>query len=140
MNKLNSATLYEVLTDANIVKPTSQTCFENLFSSYKPDWKSISVLPRRETLDTDLRMFQYKLLNNVLYLNNMLFRFNKVDSPLSSYCNEEEEETPLNSFHSCLKTKQLWNKLISQNSKISYTPLHRVPFYEYLIITNTQNE
>ena len=29
---------------------------------------------------------------------------------LCSYCNEEEE-TPLNLFHSCLKTKQLWNKL-----------------------------
>ena len=55
-------------------------------------------------------MFQYKLLNNVLYLNKMLFRFKKVDSPLFSYCNEEEE-TPLHLFHSCLKTKQLQNKL-----------------------------
>ena len=83
--------------------------FENLFSNFKPDWKSIYLLPRRVTLDTNLRMFQYKLLNNVLYLNNMLFRFKKVDSPLCSYCNEEEE-TPLHLFHSCLKTKQLWNK------------------------------
>ena len=40
----------------------------------------------------------------------MLFTFQKVDSPLFSYCNEEEE-TPLHLFHSCLKTKQLWNKL-----------------------------
>ena len=58
-------------------------------------------------------MFQYKLLNNVLYLNNMLSRFKKVDSPLCSYCNEEEQKknsAPL-SFYSCLKTKQLWNKL-----------------------------
>ena len=110
LNKLNSATLYEILIDANNVKPTSQTYFENLFSNFKPDWKSIYLLPRRVTLDTNLRMFQYKLLNNVLYLNNMLFRFKKVDSPLCSYCNEEEE-TPLHLFHSCLKTKQLWNKL-----------------------------
>ena len=40
----------------------------------------------------------------------MLFRFKKVDSPLSSYCNEKEE-TLLHLFHCCLKTKQLWNKL-----------------------------
>ena len=40
----------------------------------------------------------------------MLFRFKKVDSPLCSYCNEEEE-TPQHLFHSCLKTNQLWNKL-----------------------------
>ena len=39
----------------------------------------------------------------------MLFRFKKVN-PLCSYCNEEEE-TLLHLFHSCLKTKQLWNKL-----------------------------
>ena len=66
LNKLNSATLYEILIDANNIKPTSQTYFENLFSNFKPDWKSIYLLPRRVTLDTNLRMFQYKLLNNVL--------------------------------------------------------------------------
>ena len=106
LNKLNSATLYEILIDANNIKPTSQTYFENLFSNFKPDWKSIYLLPRRVTLDTNLRMFQYKLLNNVLYLNNMLFRFKKFYSPLCSYCNEEEE-SPLHLFYSGLKTKEL---------------------------------
>ena len=110
LNKLNSATLYEILIEGNKIKPTSQTYFENLFLNFNLDWKSIYLLPRRVTLDTNLRMFQYKLLNNVLYLNKMLFRFRKVDSPLCSYCNEEEE-TPLHLFHSCLKTKQLWSKL-----------------------------
>ena len=110
LNKLSSATLYEILIDANKIKPTSQTYFQNLFPNFRPDLKSIYLIPRRVTLDTNLRIFQYKLLNNVLYLNNMLFRFRKVDSPLCLYCNEEEE-TPLHLFHSCLKTKQLWNKL-----------------------------
>ena len=122
MNKLNSATLYEILTDANNIKPTSQTYFENLFSNFKPDRKSICLLPRRVTLDTNLRMFQYKLLNNALYLNNMLFRFKKVDSPLCSYCNEEEQ-TPLHLFHSCLKTKQLWNRLRQYFSQFINIPL-----------------
>ena len=116
LNKLNSATLYEIFIDANNVKPTSQTYFDNLFSNFKPDWKSIYLLPRRVTLDTNLRMFQYKLLNNVLYLNNILFRFKKVDSPLCSYCNEGEK-TPLHLFHSCLKTKQVLNKLRQYFSK-----------------------
>ena len=110
LNKLNSATLYEIIIDANNVKPTSQTYFENLFSNFKPGWKSIYLLPRLVTLDTNPRMFQYKLLSNVFYLNNTLFRFKNVDSPLCSYCNVEEE-TLLQLFHSCLKTKQLWNKL-----------------------------
>ena len=138
LNKLNSATLYEILIDANNIKPTSQTYFENLFSNFKPDWKSIYLLPRRVTLDTNLRMFQYKLLNNVLYLNNMLFRFKKVDSPLCSYCNEEEE-TPLQLFHSCLKTKQLWNKLRQYFSQFRNIP-HSTPQSSLLgIFDNSQH-
>ena len=82
---------------------------------------SIYLLPRCVTLDTNLRMFQYKLLN-ILYLNNMHFRFKKVDSPLCSYCNEEEE-TPLHLFHSCLKTKQLWNRLRQYFSQFINIPL-----------------
>ena len=53
----------------------------------------------------------------------MLFRFKKVDSLLCSYRNEEEE-TLLNLFQSCLKTKQLWNKLsqyLSQFINISHS-------------------
>ena len=66
LNQLNSASLYEILIDANKIKPISETYFENLFPNFKPDWKSIYLLPRRVTLDTNLRMFQYKLLNSFI--------------------------------------------------------------------------
>ena len=83
-------------------------------------------------------MFQYKLLNNVLYLNNRLFRFKKVDSPLCSYCNEEEE-TPLPLFHSCLKSKQLWNKLRQYFSQFINIP-HPTPQSSILgIFDNNQH-
>ena len=52
-------------------------------------------------------------------------RIKKVDSPLFSYCNEEEE-TPLNLFHFCLKTKQLWNKLKQYFSQFINIP-HSTP-------------
>ena len=125
MNKLNSTILYEIFIEANKIKPTSQTYLENLFSNFNLDWKSIYLLPRRVTSDTNLRMFQYKLSSNVLYLNKMLFRFKKVDPPLFTYCNEEEE-TPLHLFHSCLKTKQLWNKLRQYFSQFINIP-HSTP-------------
>ena len=38
-----------------------------------------------------LRSFQYKILNNTLYLNECLFKFNIVDSPLCSLCKQENE-------------------------------------------------
>ena len=57
LNKLKSGTLYEILIEANKIKPTSQTYFENLFSNFKPDWKSIYLLPRRVALDTTPECF-----------------------------------------------------------------------------------
>ena len=55
----------------------------------------------------------------------MLFRFKKVDSSLCSYCNKEQE-TLLHLFHSCLKTKQLWNKPREYFSKFINIP-HSTP-------------
>ena len=60
----------------------------------------------------------------------MLHRFKKVDSPLCSYCNEEEE-TLLHLFHSCLKTKQLWNKLRQYFSQFINIP-HSTPLSSIL--------
>ena len=138
LNKLNSATLSEILIDANRIKPTSQTYFENLFLSFKPDCKSIYLLSRHVTMDTNFRIFQYKLLNNVLYLNNMLFSFKKIDSSLRSYC-EEEEETPLNLFYSCLKTKQLWKKLRQYFPQFINIPHSTPQSYIIGIFENNQN-
>ena len=48
LNKLNSAILYEILIDANKIKPTSQTYFEFFFPNFKPDCKaSIYYLDER---------------------------------------------------------------------------------------------
>ena len=61
-------------------------------------------------MDTNLRIFQYKILNNVLYLNEKLVRFKKVSCPLFSFC-QSENETPIHLFHGCIKTNLLWYKL-----------------------------
>ena len=67
-------------------------------------------MPRRVTIDTNLRIFQYKILNNALYLNEKLFKFKIVSSPLCSFCNSENE-TPINIFYSCNQTESPWSKL-----------------------------
>ena len=93
-------------------KPTSQVYFENIFNNFNFDWNKIYILPRLVTLDSVLRSFQYKVLHNVLYLNQKLFLFRNVFSPLCSFCNREEE-TILHNFYSCIFTKALWNDLKS---------------------------
>ena len=68
------------------------------------------TMPLRMTIDTNLRMFQYKILKKVLYLNEKLFEFKIVSSPLCSFCNAKNK-TPIHLFYSCNQTKSLWPKL-----------------------------
>lgn len=50
------------------------------------------------TVDTKLRVFQYKILDNILFNNNMLVKLRKVEPPLCSLC-EAKDETYIHLFH-----------------------------------------
>ena len=58
-----------------MIKTTCQSYHEKNFDDYDFNWKLIYRIPRIATLETKIRIFQYKLLNNVLYLNKKLFQF-----------------------------------------------------------------
>ena len=80
------------------------------------NWKKIYILLRKVFGDTNLYIFQFKILNNILCLNKLLFKFKKVP-PLCSFCNSADE-MPLHTFYICNMTKRLWSKLqyfVSQN-------------------------
>ena len=55
-------------------------------------------------------MFQYKILNNILYLNKQLFIFNKKDTKLCSYC-KLQDETIYHIFVECKFAIKLWSDL-----------------------------
>ena len=107
---IKSKELYCLQIPLNNSKTRSQLNFEDLFQNKDIDWKHVYLLPRRVTVDTNLRIFQYKILNNVLYLNEKLFRFKKISCPLCSFC-QSENETLIHLFHGCIKTNLLWYKL-----------------------------
>ena len=121
LNKLNSKELYKVQLLANSLKPTSQSYFENVFAGYVFERDKIYILPRKVTTDFRIRILQYKILHNVLYLNKKLFEFNKINSPECSFC-KCEEETTIHLFHICKKAQALWTQLLFH---ILY---HKVPF------------
>ena len=66
LNKLTRKELYLILVEVNTVKPTAQDYFENLFETSKFNWKKIYFLIRNTTLDSKVRMLQYKVLHNIL--------------------------------------------------------------------------
>ena len=112
LKKLTSKELYLILVDANAVKPTPQDSFENLFEKSQFNWKEKYFLLRNTTLDTKARMFQHKVLHNILYAKKMRFKFGKVTSPRCYFC-KLLDETIMILFYYCLTVKRIWNQLKS---------------------------
>ena len=77
LEKLIPKELYSLSIFLKTETPTSQKYFIRPFPNLQCDWKGIYLLTRKVTIDTKLRIFQYKLLNNILYLNKDLFMFRK---------------------------------------------------------------
>ena len=54
-------------------------------------WPKIYMLSSKCAIDTGTKVFQYKILNNVLYLNKHLYKMKVVESPLCSLFQKENE-------------------------------------------------
>ena len=91
IEKLIPKELYSLSVALKNELPASQKYFCNIFPNLQVEWKKIYLLPRKVSNDTNLRMFQYKILNNILYLNKQLFIFNKKDTKLCFYCKLQDE-------------------------------------------------
>ena len=90
ITRLESKELYKLQIILRCKKPTSQSYFENYFKTDDFDWKKIYVIPRIVTIDTKQRAFRYKILNNILYLNKMLFLFGITTNSMCSFCKTQE--------------------------------------------------
>ena len=78
------------------------------------------ILPCVVTADNRIWVFQYKMLNNILFLNKMLFKFETVSQSLCSFCNSGERSL-IPVFHNCTHIQNLWNQFqiyISKNELV----------------------
>ena len=91
-------------------KPTCQSYHEKNFGGYDFNWKLIYRIPRIATLETKIRVFQYKLLNSVPYLNKKLFQFGIISQSKCSFC-QLYDETPHHICYECTYAQILWNQL-----------------------------
>ena len=120
VQKLSSAEIYKILIKKIEKPPTSQVFYNNKYD-FGNLWKKIYLLPRFSTVDTYSRIFQYKILNNILFLNDKLFHLNLVASPLCSLCNNAKENVE-HLFYECSVSKALWSSL--QLQLINFLPLN----------------
>ena len=111
MAYISSKMAYQKLIQPLSKPPTSELYFEKVLGFGKVEWEKVYMLPRIVTIESSLHSFQYKILNNILYLNERLFKFNIVDSPLCSLCGAYESIKNL--FWAYTVTQRLWDQLRS---------------------------
>ena len=80
------------------------------FTKLSLDWKEIYMTPRIVSSNAYMKSFQYKVLNNTLFLNKKLFLFQKSNSPSCSFC-KEEDETIFHLYFEGPNIRNLWNQL-----------------------------
>ena len=91
-------------------KPTCQSYQEKNFDDHDFNCKLIYRIPSIAILETKVCIFQYKLLNNVLYLNKKLFQFDIISQSKCSFC-ELYDETPHHIFYERTYAQNLWDPL-----------------------------
>ena len=92
--------------------PTSQNTLEKSLDISNVDWPIIYMIPQKVTIESSLRIFQYKILNNILFLNNRLFKFGQVQLPLCLLC-KYENKTTKHFFSKGFITRRLWDSIKS---------------------------
>jgi len=76
------------LESKNQVPPTAQKKFKEKFPQFPCDWKKIYSLPFTVTIEAIIREFQYKVVNNIVFTNEKVFRLKMTDSPYVPFVNE----------------------------------------------------
>jgi len=66
---------YTTLFCAKKTPPTDQQKLIDKYSETSINWEKVYSLPFRTTLDSKLREFQFKILNNIVFTNDKSFHF-----------------------------------------------------------------
>ena len=108
LNSVTAKLVYKLHVSQTFSPSTSKRLLSNKFDIDDQNiWSSVYLLPASVTLDTKIRMFQYKILNNILYLNQRLYRMNLVESLLCSL-RKREVESISHLFLKCELSTRLW--------------------------------
>ena len=74
------------------------------------DWNTIYCILCVAAYDAKVYIFQYKLLSNVLYLDQKLYQFRIVLRSKYFFC-DIHDETPMLLFYECVCAQNIWNQI-----------------------------
>ena len=107
-----SKQIYDSFLRKKQTPPTAQQKLTDKYSETSINWEKVYSLPFRTTLDSKLREFQYKILNNIVFTNDKLFRFGLSQSPNCTFCNEEPESIE-HLLSRCKVSSEFWKEVLS---------------------------
>ena len=108
--KVKASHIYEIFVHKRFKPPTAKAKISAKFKITEDLWSRIYTMASKCTLDTKTRIFQFKILNNVLYLNKQYYKMNLSVSPLCSVC-LKEQETFTHLFLECSYSSNLGREL-----------------------------
>ena len=110
LKSVTSKLIYEELLSGIQATPSAQKYFKKKFKSNELGWPRIYQLPRSTCVHSKTRIFQYKILNNILYLNSKLYKMGLSTSSLFSLCSLSDETTT-HLFSECNMSLALWKEI-----------------------------
>ena len=110
---VNKKKVYEYFISLKAESPSSQRKLEALYGIDPQDWVDVYLLPFYSTMQSSLRVFQFKLTHNILYCNAQLFAMGITESKYCKRCTVEIESVS-HMLYECLCVKSFWEYVYRQ--------------------------
>ena len=119
--------------------PSAQKRIQDQFSDVQFDWNEMYSLSFKVSVETEIGEFQYKVLNNIVFRNEKLFKIKMIDSPQCTFCKNEIESLE-HLFCNCEITRSLWVALRSwlMECNINLEPLSFFNVLQYLVYSTQE--
>ena len=103
------AHIYAILLRKRKVESKSFLKWKCIFDLNDKKWETYCSIAFNCTMDVGLRWFQFKVLQRILYTNDLLFRMNLVPKKECAFCNEQSE-TVMHLLCDCIHVKHIWDR------------------------------
>ena len=104
--------IFETLSHKKQVAPTAKQKLSARYPDININWEKVYSLFFRVTVDSKIREFQNKVLNDIVYTNEKLFRFGPVKSLSCTFCRKEWESLEHLLFL-CNFSSDFWKHVLS---------------------------
>ena len=97
---------YTLLISTKAKFPNNAQVLKHDFNLNEEQLKKVFILPHTVSSELYVRVFQYKVLNSILFTNTKLFKIGLITEDKCSFCKSDLDT--LSHLFDCIKTKSFW--------------------------------